>query len=147
MFNSGYAYVIPRLAQGSDPPLGVPGPFDYVVLCAKEHQEPRLIRTIYAPLDDGPPPTKEEVLTAFVAADEATRHWKRGKHVLIVCHQGRNRSGLVMGLVLLNLGDNAENAIARVRSARGPNALSNRYFRTVLRVRAKQLRRESHVSQ
>ena len=41
---------------------------------------------------------------------------------------GLNRSGLVVARTLLELGYEAEAAIALVREARGPWALSNGYF-------------------
>ena len=114
----GYAYVLPgRLAQGSDPPLeGLP--FNLLVLCAMEHQTPsRKTPTVLAPLDDsGPPPTRRHISTAIWAADIVTRHVRRGERVLVVCHAGYNRSGLVTALTLLNLGASASSAIRQVRT-------------------------------
>jgi protein-tyrosine phosphatase len=61
----------------------------------------------------------------------ALRAYQHGKRVLITCHMGRNRSGLVMGLVLMQLGYTSAQAIALIRSAR-KGALSNAHFRGVL---------------
>lgn len=52
--------------------------------------------------------------------------------VIVVCQQGMNRSGLVTGLLLRALGEDAESAIARIRTER-PGALSNETFVALIR--------------
>jgi hypothetical protein len=51
-----------------------------------------------------------------------------GKHVAVNCLSGVNRSGLLVGRALVELGCMPEEAIEAVRSARGPMALSNQHF-------------------
>lgn len=134
----GYQYVLDNLAQGSVPPPRSDLPFDVIVLCAKEYQPtPASLyypgaHVIYAPLDDsGPPPTREELGIAATTSRSVLRAYQHGKRVLITCHMGRNRSGLVMGLVLMQLGYSSLEAITLIRCARD-GALSNAYFRGVL---------------
>ena len=54
--------------------------------------------------------------------------WKKGKKVLIRCQAGWNRSGLVMGLVLIRDGMPAEDAVKIIRARRSRNALCNSHF-------------------
>jgi protein-tyrosine phosphatase len=133
----GYQYVLPRLAQGSAPAPYTPLPFDVLVLCAKEYQPDRSwfpgVELIYAPFDDsGPPPTREELGVATMASRAVVRAYRHGKRVLVTCHMGRNRSGLVMGLALMQLGFTSRQSIALIRYARD-GALSNTFFRDVLK--------------
>ena len=51
-----------------------------------------------------------------------------GKRVLVHCSAGLNRSGVVSARALMFMGVPVAEAIAKVRSARGPYALSNRDF-------------------
>ena len=53
---------------------------------------------------------------------------REGKHVAVNCLSGVNRSGLLVGRALLELGYTPEEAIEAVRRARGPMALSNQHF-------------------
>ena len=58
--------------------------------------------------------------------------WKKGKKVLIRCQAGWNRSGLVMALVLIREGMEAQKAINLIRAKRSPHALCNSTFATWL---------------
>ena len=51
-----------------------------------------------------------------------------GRRVLVRCSGGLNRSGVVVGEALLQLGLAPEDAVAAVRRARGPWALTNPGF-------------------
>jgi hypothetical protein len=51
-----------------------------------------------------------------------------GKHVAVNCLGGVNRSGLLIGRALIELGYTPEQAIEAVRTARGPMALGNPRF-------------------
>ena len=51
-----------------------------------------------------------------------------GRRVLVRCSGGLNRSGLVSALALTHLGRSADEAVALVRAARGPWALTNPGF-------------------
>jgi hypothetical protein len=124
--------IAPRLWQGADPPrggvlrnLGFRG----VVLCAQEHQyAPRDfpgVRVVNAPMDDAWYVASE---TARAAAAAGAELWRRGAKVLVVCHMGINRSGLVSALILRNItGCSGAQAVAAVKRKR-PGALSNRAF-------------------
>jgi hypothetical protein len=138
--------VAPALWQGSAPPLtAVTGralPFDLVVLCAEEYQAGglagpdrpfgRRARVMRVPLDDSH--TSRDVSSSRVAlAVSAARAIARlyrtgGARILVTCMQGRNRSGLVTALTLVEMGFQAKDAIGHVRHARGPSALSNPRF-------------------
>lgn len=134
----GYQYVLEGLAQGSAPAPETPLPFDVLVLCAREYQPkpaslyyPRKT-VLYAPLDDsGRPPTRDEIGIAATTSRAALRAYQHGKRVLVTCWMGRNRSGLVTGLILMQLGYSSLEAITLVRCAR-EGALSNPFFREVL---------------
>ena len=56
-----------------------------------------------------------------------------GRRVLVRCSGGLNRSGLVVACALTHLGHGTEEAIALVRAARGPWALTNPGFVAHLR--------------
>ena len=51
-----------------------------------------------------------------------------GKRVLVRCHAGLNRSSLVAGMAMIEMGFPASDAIQRIRAARGPFALCNSAF-------------------
>lgn len=53
---------------------------------------------------------------------------KNGRRVVICCAQGLNRSGLLSGLVLRELGYTGPMALKLIRDARGPRALFNSSF-------------------
>lgn len=55
---------------------------------------------------------------------------QRGEPTLIQCHGGRNRSGLLAGLVLRDLG--TADPVTVIRAARGPSALNNAAFAAYL---------------
>jgi hypothetical protein len=58
----------------------------------------------------------------------AHRDWKKGKRILIRCQAGINRSGLVMALILIREGYEAEAAIDLMRHKRGEAVLANQHF-------------------
>ena len=55
-------------------------------------------------------------------------HVRRGSRVAVNCMSGLNRSGLLVGRALIALGYSPAEALALIRKARGPHALSNRQF-------------------
>jgi|SRR5579859_6729344 len=115
-------------------------PFDLLVLCAAELQPnatrdrdsygPRA-RVVRCPLWDTIP-TPREVKRAIDAATDVRHALDWGKRVLVTCAQGRNRSGLVLGLALVMMGLAPRSVVQRIRTARGPHALSNPWFVHVL---------------
>ncbi|WP_233290538.1 protein phosphatase [Kitasatospora sp. MBT66] len=64
-----------------------------------------------------------------VTATEAVRNERT---VLVSCHSGYNRSGLVVAQTLIELGQDPATAIALVRQRRSPWALNNRTFEQYL---------------
>jgi protein-tyrosine phosphatase len=129
----GYTYLADRLAQGSAPPPNVPLPFDLVVLAAMEYQDADIpgCEVLRVPLDDsGPPPTPIERTLIRHAAHEVARQLRAGKRVLVTCWQGRNRSGVISGLALVELGVPREEAIRRISEFR--SGLTNLHFRAMV---------------
>lgn len=72
----------------------------------------------------------EEELTDIVRM--AYKDWTNGKRVLIRCQAGLNRSGLVMGLVLIRAGYTAEEALHLMRSGRSEWCVCNKSFERYL---------------
>ena len=130
---TGYAHLMPGgyLAQGSAPPPGVRIPFDVIVLAAEEYQPdlPGYI-VMHVPLDDGPPPDMQVRARIREAAHEIANHVRAGRRVLCTCWQGRNRSGVLSGLALVELGLPRHRAVRRIRQYR--NGLTNQYFRAMV---------------
>jgi hypothetical protein len=62
----------------------------------------------------------------------AHKDWVNGKRVLIRCQAGLNRSGLVMGLVLIRAGYSAEEALHLMRSGRSEWCVCNKSFERYL---------------
>lgn len=108
--------------------------FDCLVLCAREYQIPECFPgmevTTACLHDNGEPMRPHEPAEAVKAAGKVVRWLGEGKRVLVTCWQGRNRSGLVAAIALCKGPDEMTpaKAIARIRRARGPGALSNEHF-------------------
>lgn len=124
--------VIPHLWQGSKL-TSLPKGFDAVVFAAYEVQpnfgNPPKQLLIYAPMEDGNLEySPHDRKMAEKAASRVAQLVQEGKRVLVTCNQGHNRSGLIVGLALRNLGMSTEKAIKLVRQARGPSALGNVSF-------------------
>jgi len=126
-----YHYLLPNLAQGSAPP-SVPGmPFDVIVFAAMEYQPdiPGYV-VLKVPLDDGPPPDHVTRMRIRRTAREIADRVRLGQRVLVTCWQGRNRSGVLAGLALVDLGVHPIQAVGRIRRLR--NGLTNAYFRAMV---------------
>lgn len=127
----GYSYLLAsrQLAQGSKPPVDVRLPFDVIVLAAWEYQ-PLLpgYEVIHVPLDDtnDPPPTPGDRARIHAVARLVADHIRAGRRVLVTCHHGRNRSGVIAGLALVDLGVAPGEAACRIRHLR--DGLSNPHF-------------------
>lgn len=133
-----YSHVIGNLFQGSAPP---PGPdvgrkFDALVLMATEYQPSKRdfpgVEVYSAPIYDAKP-SGHEVQAAYKAAQWVASRLKSGKRVLVTCMAGLNRSGMVSAMALVLTGYPPKNAIAAVKGARGPHALSNGHFANIIR--------------
>lgn len=130
MIEHGYTYLTAdgRLAQGAAPPPGVKLPFDTIVLAAMEYQ-PHMpgYEVLHVPLDDsGPPPTRHERRLIRDNASRIARRVRAGKRVLVTCRMGRNRSGVLAGLALVELGVPGPTAAKRIQAFRG--GLTNPHF-------------------
>lgn len=135
----------PHLWMGSAPPKGLAvkqGGFDVLVLCAMEyqplaHEFPGVRRVIHCPLDDDPVIglTEREQTSARAAASQAAEAIEHDQRVLVTCFLGRNRSGVVAALTLMQLRPDmtAEEAIFHVRAARSSYALGNPKFVQLLK--------------
>jgi protein-tyrosine phosphatase len=130
--------VAPGLFVGSRPTPGRYRWLHVLVLCAKEYQPSSSsfpgLTVLHVPLDDNPLVMhREEVALAISAARTVARYLGAGRTVLASCHQGWNRSGLIAALAMREAFDmDADEAVARVRSARGPAALSNPLFEQLI---------------
>lgn len=109
-----------------------------LVIVAKEHRPEGQadvdakfpgVAVICSPLDDDGDtgPTASEARRAKAIADIVVEQLRDGHRVLVTCHLGRNRSGLVTGLVLVRQGMTGLQALEHVRRARA-NALCNPSF-------------------
>jgi hypothetical protein len=107
--------------------------FDLVVsLTAREGYGPSPgVEHVVARLADAvlDPPNAERVQQLGAVVATAVRE---GRRVLVRCSGGLNRSGVVVGEALVQLGLSPAEAIATVRAARGPWALTNPAFAAYL---------------
>jgi len=123
-----------RLYQGSYPRTPIrPCGFQVLVLCAKELQQraPEAgLRVLHCPLDDRADVSfsRSEWLRANRVAEEVVDLLGRGARILTTCAEGRNRSGLVNGLVLYRISAlNGAECVEHIRQRRA-GALTNEQF-------------------
>lgn len=119
-----------------------------VVFAANEHQPelPEKFDILRARLHDNPFMGRSEARKVAVCADEVSdmlvAYLLAGQSVLSSCWAGWNRSGLMTAMTLMKLAKMPTDvAIARVRAARGPNALSNPVFVEILGAAERKLAR------
>ena len=134
--------IVPGLYQGSEPRKGSSlklAGFDALVLCAGEYQ-PRAeafpgLKVHHAPLDDHRYPLSEqEWLRIIEAAEFAMTSVHLGRRVLVTCHMGWNRSGIVNGVAVMMLtGCKSHEAVRQIRRKRR-KGLSNSSFAEQLSV-------------
>lgn len=133
--------VIPRLWQGGAPKPGSYA-FDLIVLAASEYQPSADkfpgVEILRVPLPDDwrgmTADARAQLYASAVAAAQAvaTAH-RAGRRVLVTCGAGLNRSGLITGLALRDLGHTADEALALIRKARGARALAGKAFPDFIR--------------
>ncbi|WP_030965501.1 protein-tyrosine phosphatase family protein [Streptomyces sp. NRRL S-378] len=82
-------------------------------------------------LPDGPL-TADHIHSVQELARTAAHALRDGRTVLVRCHSGYNRSGLVVAQSLIELGHTADAAISLVRQRRSPRALNNETFEQYL---------------
>jgi protein-tyrosine phosphatase len=118
---------------------GAPGPradtsrWDHVVLTAREYQPPASwlpgSHVLHVPLQDRDAPIPSSELRSAEAAASTVASWLRaGDSVLVTCWSGRNRSALVAGLALRELGVSGPETVRMLRDARGDHVLGNQWF-------------------
>lgn len=110
----------------------------WVIDCAGDmpgeyrEQAGRWLVRVFADIDavpSGLPAIRDMVREA--AAAMAAGATEAPENVYVVCQHGMNRSGLVAGLLLRELGVSGAEAVERIRRAR-PGALSNEIFRRLV---------------
>ena len=126
--------VAPHLYQGARPPYGHINKVYALVLTAVEYQPgadkfPGAM-VMHCPMDDsGEPMTEDEKSIALATGVRVAHLLRHRQNVLVTCHMGLNRSGLISSLALVAAYKmSPTEAIAKVRSARGNEAMSNPFF-------------------
>jgi protein-tyrosine phosphatase len=130
-----YTQVYPNLFMGSKRAILHPSSeFDVYISTAAEIEPPQSIlgafESHHIPLDDKPwnfGDHPEEVEQLVETARDIALLVHNGNKVLIFCHMGMNRSGLMTALTLMHLGMTARQALATIRQRHGCT-LSNRSF-------------------
>lgn len=127
--------VMPGLFMGAKPMPAYYPRLGSIALCAREYQPSAIyfpsVTVLHVPLDDDSTRDlkKEELRTVLRAVSTLASLLTSGKTVLVTCAAGLNRSGLVTALTMHRAyGVKADAIIRRIRSARGPWALSNPKF-------------------
>ena len=127
-----------NIYQGPVPPTGNQlreAGFHTVVLCAKELQfnnegyfsGVNVIRAPSIDADDGPPP-EHWIATWHAAAKRVAELSEAGHRVLVTCHAGLNRSGVVSALAIHYLTGKSGGECAKIVQAARANALFNEQF-------------------
>jgi hypothetical protein len=83
-------------------------------------------RYSYHPLEDVPHIVDAEMI--HTVGERIALLVRQGRRVAVNCLGGQNRSGLLVGRALIELGYTAEEAVDLIRKARGPLALNNPRF-------------------
>lgn len=110
-------------------PVVVDREFDLVVslFTRSGHGPAREVEHLVQEIPDGPL-DPGQLRTAWEAATHTAEAVRQGRSVLVRCHSGYNRSGLVVARALVELGHRADRAVALVRERRSPWALNNSLF-------------------
>ncbi|GAA4078783.1 hypothetical protein [Actinomadura miaoliensis] len=126
LWMGGHQY---RDAGGQLAPAVVDAQFDVVIsLYRREGHGPAAwIDHHHVDLPDGPL-SADQLEAVCLLADLAAAAVRSGRRVLVRCHSGYNRSGLVVAHALVTLGFTTEDAIFLLRRQRSPWALNNRLF-------------------
>jgi len=107
----------------------------WVLDCAgmvRRRWEPHALRFaqwVFEDLERVPPRFERLLALCRTWADDLVRELP--PHVIVACTHGLNRSALVAGIILRELGVPGEEAMRRIRAAR-PGALNNRTFEALL---------------
>ncbi len=90
------------------------------------------VEHLVAELPDGPLDARQ-IGAVQALARTVVEALGRGRTVLVRCHSGHNRSGLVVAQALVVLGRSTSEAVAAVRDRRSPHALGTPVFEEYLR--------------
>nr|WP_239066974.1 dual specificity protein phosphatase family protein [Actinomadura bangladeshensis] len=74
------------------------------------------------------PLTADQLEAVARLADTAVAAVRQGRRVLVRCHSGYNRSGLVIAQSLMEMGYSADDAVYLIRYRRSKWALNNQVF-------------------
>lgn len=121
-------------AEGGIRPVVVGSEFDLVISLFSRpgHGPSRSVEHVVAEMPDDPL-TSGQINRVRELARLAADAARGGRTTLVRCQYGYNRSGLVVGQALMELGMDAGTAIDLVRSRRSPWALHNLIFEQYLR--------------
>ncbi|WP_395293367.1 protein phosphatase [Kitasatospora hibisci] len=110
-------------------PVIVEGEFDLVVslFTRAGHGPAPGVEHLVRELPDGPL-SAGQLLVVEEAAVSTAEAARQGRRVLVRCHSGYNRSGLVIAQALVELGHQADRAVELIRERRSPWALNNQLF-------------------
>ncbi|KQV12652.1 dual specificity protein phosphatase family protein [Kitasatospora sp. Root107] len=89
------------------------------------------VEHLISEIPDGPL-TVEQIRSVQQLALTASYAVRSGRTVLVRCHSGYNRSGLVVAQALIELGQDAATAVEVIRRRRSPWALNNQTFEQYL---------------
>jgi hypothetical protein len=114
-------------------PAVVGGEFDRVVslFALAGHGPPAAIEYVVVELPDGRL-VPDQIGAAQQLVIRVSAAVRAGRSVLVRCHSGYNRSGLVVGQPLIELGSDPSAAVDLIRRKRSPWALNNEVFERCL---------------
>ncbi|MET8748415.1 protein phosphatase [Streptomyces sp. NPDC004728] len=130
LWMGGHFWVDPR---GELQPAVVRGEFDLVIsLFTRPGHGPGVgVEHLICEIPDKPL-TGAQIQSVQQLARTAAVAVRSGRTVLVRCHSGYNRSGLVVAQALMEFGENTTTAIDLVRQKRSPWALNNQTFEQYL---------------
>ncbi|RKS79257.1 dual specificity protein phosphatase-like protein [Actinomadura pelletieri DSM 43383] len=116
-------------ASGERAPVIVRDEFDTVISLHRQdgHGPPPHVDHHYEDIPDAPL-TAAQLETVCRLADIAVEAVAQGRRVLVRCHSGYNRSGLVIAQSLIRTGYTADDAVFLIRYRRSKQALNNHLF-------------------
>ncbi len=114
-------------------PAVVGGEFDLVVslFTLAGHGPPAAIEHVVVELPDGPL-VPDQIGAVQQLAIRVAAAIREGRSVLVRCYSGYNRSGLVVGQALIELGSDPNAAVDLIRRKRSSWALNNEVFEQYL---------------
>jgi hypothetical protein len=118
-----------RDSMGARTPVVVGSEFDLVIsLYSRDGHGPNVGVEHHCVEVPDAPLTADQIESLYRLAEVATEAVDSGRRVLVRCHSGYNRSGLVVAQALIGLGYGTEDAIFLIRYRRSRWALNNSLF-------------------